>query len=138
VKNNILITNSRREDPAAFDERFWRSHKLLRFIACRVLGGPEHAEDAVERCRRTASRNPPQFDRDGAFRSWLVRVLIDEAVALLRDKERSKQAGSPFARNLAWPGMNCTNSKLRWLKTATEGEVTEDVYPAINEKHGRT
>jgi hypothetical protein len=36
----------------------------------------------VESCRATASRNPPRFEYEGAFRSWLVRVLIDEALAI--------------------------------------------------------
>jgi len=34
---------------------------------------------------RTASRNPPKFDSEGAFRSWLARVLIHEALAILRE-----------------------------------------------------
>jgi hypothetical protein len=29
------------EDSAVFDVRFWRSYRMLRFIACRVMGGPE-------------------------------------------------------------------------------------------------
>src|SRR6516225_1199443 len=58
--------------------RFWRCYHLLHFIACRVLGGPERAEKAVENCWHAASRNPPHFEYAGAFRTWLVRVLIEE------------------------------------------------------------
>ena len=57
-------------------------------MACRVLGGTERADEAIERCRLRSSLNPPQFECEGAFRSWLLRVLIDEAVAVLR---RSQQ-----------------------------------------------
>jgi DNA-directed RNA polymerase specialized sigma24 family protein len=53
-----------------------------------VLGGDERAEDAVKNCWRSASSNPPHFEHEGAFRSWLVRILIDEALALLRKKIR--------------------------------------------------
>ncbi len=60
-----------------FDEWFSRCRDLLQFTAYRVLGGPEGAELAVQNCWRNASRNSPKFDREGEFRSWLVRVLID-------------------------------------------------------------
>ena len=56
----------------------------LHLTACRVLGGAEGADLAVRNCWLTASRNPPTFDREGAFRSWLLRVLIDEASAILQ------------------------------------------------------
>jgi hypothetical protein len=70
------------EHPGAFAARFSRCHPLLHFIACHVLGGPERAEDVIEGCRRTESRNSPRFEHEGAFRSWLLRVLIDEALAI--------------------------------------------------------
>ena len=57
-------------------------------MACSVLGGTERVDEAIERCRLRSSLNPPQFEYEGAFRSWLLRVLIDEAVAVLR---RSQQ-----------------------------------------------
>ena len=49
------VPNRLQEDPAVFDVRFWRSYRMLPFIACRVLGGPEHANKAVENCWHTAS-----------------------------------------------------------------------------------
>jgi len=68
-----------------FVSRFSRYRPLLYSLACRVLGGIRSAENAVENCLRTASRNPPKFDSEGAFRSWLARVLIHEALAILRE-----------------------------------------------------
>jgi hypothetical protein len=64
-----------REPSEIFDEWFSRCHGPLHFTACRVLGGAEGADLAVQNCWLTASRNPPSFDREGAFRSWLLRVL---------------------------------------------------------------
>ena len=72
------------DDAAAFDARFSRYRRLLRFVATRVLGGPERADEAVENCWRSASGNPPRFEYDSAFSSWLVRILIDEALAIRR------------------------------------------------------
>jgi DNA-directed RNA polymerase specialized sigma24 family protein len=67
-----------------FSDWFSRCRGALHFTACRVLGGPEGAELAVQNCWLRASRNPPTFDREGAFRSWLLRILIDEASTFLQ------------------------------------------------------
>jgi DNA-directed RNA polymerase specialized sigma24 family protein len=67
-----------------FTSRFSRYGPLLYSLACRVLGDIQGAENALENCWLTASRNPPKFDYEGVFRSWLARVLIDEALTILR------------------------------------------------------
>ena len=84
------VPNRLQEDPAVFDVRFWRSYPMLRFIACRILGGPEHANKAVENCWHTASRRASRFEHEGEFRSWLLRALIDEAVALRNHQQTLK------------------------------------------------
>jgi RNA polymerase sigma-70 factor (ECF subfamily) len=94
--NDLLIANGRDKDLAAFRVRFWRSYGVMHFIACRVLGGPERADDAVEKCWLKASRNPPRFEYEGTFRGWLVRVLIDEALAILRENQASPEAAIGF------------------------------------------
>ena len=67
-----------------FDARFSRCYNLLHFIARRILGNSEDVQDVVESCRISASKSSLEFEQEGAFRSWLVRVLIDEALAVLR------------------------------------------------------
>src|SRR6202022_2123300 len=47
------VPNRLQEDSAVFDVRFWRSYRMLRFIVCLLLGGPEHANKAVENCWHT-------------------------------------------------------------------------------------
>jgi DNA-directed RNA polymerase specialized sigma24 family protein len=95
---------------------------LLHFIACRVLGSSERADGAIENCWVRASRNPPRFEYEGAFRSWLVRVLIDEALAILRQNERSAHNEIRLRRN-SFGARNQRHEKQRVpLKAATEGE----------------
>jgi DNA-directed RNA polymerase specialized sigma24 family protein len=84
-KNSFV--ESEPEHSAIFIDRFLRSHRLLYFIACRVLGGDEKALIAIRNCWRTALCSPPHFEYEGAFRSWLVRILIDEALAILRENK---------------------------------------------------
>ena len=68
-----------------FAARLWRCYRTLHFIACSVLSGPERAEEAIGSCWRIASRHPQRFEHEGEFRSWLLRVLIDEALVLFRE-----------------------------------------------------
>jgi DNA-directed RNA polymerase specialized sigma24 family protein len=91
MTNDFLIANRRKENRVIFNVRFSRCYRLLHFIACRVLGSPERADNAVENCWLTASPNPPRFEYEGEFRSWLLRVLIDEALAILRGNQSSAQ-----------------------------------------------
>jgi DNA-directed RNA polymerase specialized sigma24 family protein len=72
---------------SAFELHLSRNHELLYFVACRILNCPEEAEEAVKNCLRTAaSHGPLDCGSEGAFKSWLVRILIDEAT-LLRTKQ---------------------------------------------------
>jgi hypothetical protein len=77
-----VVVKSEQEQPAIFAERFLRAYRLLDFIACRVLCDKKSAQIAIHNCWQAASRNPPRFEHEGAFRSWLVRVLINEALAI--------------------------------------------------------
>jgi hypothetical protein len=77
-----------------FEQQFSRSRELLHFIARRILNCVQEAEEAVKNCRLTASRNPPGFGSEGAFKSWLLRILIDEATLLLRRKQRDSTVSS--------------------------------------------
>ena len=94
-------------DPKMFEDRFARCRRLLHFLAARILGSEDEAEDAVRNCRAAALRNRPSIESEGAFRSWLARILIDEACALLRrkqfssmpDKESSCQPETTSFRN---------------------------------------
>jgi DNA-directed RNA polymerase specialized sigma24 family protein len=84
------VRKKREEDPVEFQLRFWRTCRMLHFIACRVLGGPEWAQEAVENCWYTASQGPPHFEYESEFRSWLLRVLIDEALALRHEHQQER------------------------------------------------
>jgi DNA-directed RNA polymerase specialized sigma24 family protein len=98
VCEDITISNRAGEYSRVFAARFSHCRGLLHFIACRVLGTNEGAEDAVKSCWRSASRNPLKFEYEGAFRSWLLRILIDEALALLRKEKGSDQRSMRHSR----------------------------------------
>jgi DNA-directed RNA polymerase specialized sigma24 family protein len=81
----------------AFYVRASRYRRLLHFVVHGVLGNPDRADIAVEKCLFSASHRVTAFDCEGAFRSWLVRIAIDEALAILHRKnipENSRELGA--------------------------------------------
>jgi hypothetical protein len=62
---------------------FPRCRSTLHYIAQVILGSSELAARAVEKSWLRALRNPPRFQREGPFRSWIFRVLIGEAVSMM-------------------------------------------------------
>jgi RNA polymerase sigma-70 factor, ECF subfamily len=87
--DSVLLSSALRGDEEALNELFSRYYQFLYFLACRVMGGREDAEDVVQNCLLRAVRSLQQFNNDGAFRSWLARILVNEAITLVR-KKRSK------------------------------------------------
>jgi RNA polymerase sigma-70 factor (ECF subfamily) len=77
----------------ALDVLCSRYRHVLSLVAYRVLGNHAEAEDAVQNCLLTVFGNVPKFENEGAFRCWLVRVLIDEAVTILA-RQNSSRGGS--------------------------------------------
>jgi DNA-directed RNA polymerase specialized sigma24 family protein len=73
-----------------FGRRFFQCRNTLHLIASLILGGPELAGHAVWNCGVRASRSLPNFDDEGAFRSWIMRLLIDEALSILRQAHSLK------------------------------------------------
>ena len=88
------IRSNWQENLDPLDVLFSRYRRVLYRVAYRVLDNHQDAKDAVLNCLLAASCNVPRFENEGAFRSWLVRVLIDEALAILY-KERIRTTMSP-------------------------------------------
>jgi DNA-directed RNA polymerase specialized sigma24 family protein len=86
-----LIAGGLQQERHTFATCFLRSRPLLYKLAERILGNHEESEVAVQNCFESASYDTPYFESEGAFRSWLVRVLMDEALAILRER-RTKHA----------------------------------------------
>jgi DNA-directed RNA polymerase specialized sigma24 family protein len=82
------------ENLDSLDVPFSQYRRVLYRVAYRVLDNHQEAKDAVRNCLLAASRNAPRFEDEGTFRGWLVRVLIDEALALLY-KERIGSTTAP-------------------------------------------
>jgi DNA-directed RNA polymerase specialized sigma24 family protein len=65
----------------SFDTLFARHRRLLHSLAFHILRNHEDAKEAVQNCL-VSIRNVPEFERQGAFRSWLVRILVSEVTEM--------------------------------------------------------
>jgi len=99
VNDETLISTGLQGNEQALDTLFARHRRLLHSVAVRILRNHEEAEDAVQNCMVLAFRNLPKFKHHGAFRAWLVRILINEAIAILRKKKARPQVVSESAVN---------------------------------------
>jgi len=77
-----------REQSDRLDEWLLRSQKTLHYIARQILGSSELAASAVERCHSRALEDSPRFECEGPFRSWIFRVLINEALSIIHRDQR--------------------------------------------------
>lgn len=84
--------------PETFETLFSRYSRVLYFVSYRILKDHQDAEEAVQNCLLSASNKVPQCEHEGEFRSWLVRVLIDDALAILY----KKRIDSRHSQNSSW------------------------------------
>jgi hypothetical protein len=69
------------------DEWFSRCRNTLEYTACLILADSKMAESAVQNCWFEAVRNPPGFEIEGAFRSWILRRVINDALHILHQRQ---------------------------------------------------
>jgi RNA polymerase sigma-70 factor (ECF subfamily) len=81
-----LVSSALQGDEDAFNVLFSRYRSLLYRLAYRVLRNREESEDAVQNCLLLAFCKLEGFKHAGAFRSWLARILFNEAVSILRKR----------------------------------------------------
>ena len=83
-----LISDGLQGDPNAFEILFSRYRPILYRLAQRILRNHEEAEDAVQNCSLAAFCKMGSFKYEGAFRSWLARILVNEAITIFRRRKR--------------------------------------------------
>ena len=87
LREVVPVLNSSADSRISFYVRAARYRRLLYFVAHRVVGNPDRALIAVENGLFSAARHVTTFDHEGAFRSWLVRLALDESLAILHGRK---------------------------------------------------
>jgi RNA polymerase sigma-70 factor, ECF subfamily len=89
LDDSKLISDGLQGDRNAFEILFSRYWPILYRLAQRILRNHEESEDAVQNCSLVAFRKMESFKYEGAFRSWLARILVNEAITILRKRKRT-------------------------------------------------
>src|SRR6516225_729412 len=87
LNDNNLISRGLQGDQESLRVLFTRYRRLLYILAQRVVRNHEEAEDAVQSCLLLAYRNLSNVKYHSSFRSWLVRILINEALGIVRERK---------------------------------------------------
>lgn len=113
LDDHKLVADGLQGDRNAFEILFSRYRPILYRLALRVLRNHEESEDAVQNCSLVAFRKMESFKYEGAFRSWLARILVNEAITILRKRKRNYssecwilQERAEAADSFAHPGPN--------------------------------
>jgi len=89
LDDSKLVSDGLQGNGDAFEILFARYRPILYRLAQRVLHNHEEAEDAVQNCSLAAFRKLKSFKYEGAFRSWLARILVNEAITIFRKRKRT-------------------------------------------------
>src|SRR6516162_6305473 len=89
LDDSKLISDGLHGDRDAFEILFSRYRPILYRLAQRILWIHEESEDAVQNCSLAAFRELKSFKYEGSFRSWLARILVNEAITILRKRKRA-------------------------------------------------
>jgi RNA polymerase sigma-70 factor, ECF subfamily len=113
LDDSKLISDGLQGDRNAFEILFSRYRPILYRLAQRILRNHEESEDAVQNCSLVAFRKMETFKYEGAFRGWLARILVNEAITILRKRKRTyysesliPQEPAEVAASLPDPGPN--------------------------------
>jgi RNA polymerase sigma-70 factor, ECF subfamily len=92
---HLLVAKAKSGHQEAFGELYKRHQPRTYRAALRILRNQQDAEDAVQRAFQRALVNLQRFREDSAFSTWLTRIVINEALMLLRQR----RPGEPCARS---------------------------------------
>lgn len=85
-EEHSLVAKAKSGHSDAFGELYNRHQHKAYCTALRILRNQQDAEDAVQRAFHRALLNLPRFREDSAFATWLTRIVINEALMLLRGR----------------------------------------------------
>ena len=81
-----LVARAKLGHDDAFGELYRRHQRKAHCTALRILCNQQDAEDAVQRAFQRALVNLRRFREDSTFSTWLTRIVINEALMLLRQR----------------------------------------------------
>jgi RNA polymerase sigma-70 factor, ECF subfamily len=82
----ILVAAAKGGNLRAFEILVERHEQRIFFVARRITGTREDAEDVVQQTFQKAFTHICKFEERSSFSTWLTRISINEALMLLRKR----------------------------------------------------
>jgi RNA polymerase sigma-70 factor, ECF subfamily len=129
-----LVSEAMRGSDAAFGMLFQRYERKMFLVASRILRNREDAEDAVQQAFKHAFVHLNSFQGDSRFSTWITRIVINEALQLLRKRRpghTSLESNTPdgavkpleIEDGAATPEERYTDKELREVLREAVGEL---------------
>ncbi len=83
---HTLVAKAKSGHDDAFGELYKCHQRKAYCTALRILRNQQDAEDAVQRAFQRALVNLQRFREDSTFSTWLTRIVVNEALMLLRQR----------------------------------------------------
>jgi RNA polymerase sigma-70 factor, ECF subfamily len=90
LKDNKLVQMAREGDDSAFEELVGRHYSRCIAVATLILHDRTEAQDQVQRAMYKAYTHLNQFQGSAEFSSWMVRIVENECLMVLRVQRRAK------------------------------------------------
>lgn len=87
-----LIARLKRGDEGAFEELVRQHSGRLLGLAKRILGDEDLARDAVQESFLNAYRAIDRFNEDARIGTWLHRIVVNSALAIIRRRKRRPES----------------------------------------------
>lgn len=87
----LLVKGAKKGSAEAFDELVRRHSPRVLGISLRVLRNEADAADNVQNVFCKAYENLAQFKGRSRFSTWLVRIALNEALMIIRQRQRDRR-----------------------------------------------
>lgn len=89
-QNQILISEAKQGDMAAFEVLIQQHEKIVYNVALRMMNHSEDAKDISQEVFIKAYRNITSFDERSTFSTWIYRITVNTCIDEMR-KRKGKQ-----------------------------------------------
>jgi RNA polymerase sigma-70 factor, ECF subfamily len=132
--DRMLVAQAKCGRAAAF-EKLYEQHRLRLFrSALRILRNREDAEDAVQRSFQRAFTRLSQFREDSSFSTWVTRIVINEALMLLRQRRAPTHSQNEDENDISVQEM--ADERATPEQALAEDELRSLVHQAVSRLRG--
>jgi RNA polymerase sigma-70 factor (ECF subfamily) len=144
LSDSELVAATKRGNTRAFDQLFFRYERRALTVAQRIVNNREDAEDVAQESFHKAFLHIESFQEKSLFSTWLTRIVMNEALMVLRRRRRrtfevssespdedTKSIAATFADQSSNPEQSCWRQERTKLLTEAIDRLSPKVRKTI-------